>query len=102
MSVVAPSTLTLSISATVELEAGYTLEAVKSAFITAVQQYLGTARADGEVKRSKISDLLGGISGVYDHGEVTLDKGGSNIKITQTQLPQVSEDSVTLTEGAVT
>ena len=100
--VVAPSTLTLSISATVELEAGYTIEAVKSAFITAVQQYLGTARADGEVKRSKISDLLGGISGVYDHGEVTLDKGGSNIKITQTQLPQVSEDSVTLTEGAVT
>ena len=100
--VVAPSTLTLSISATVELEAGYTIEAVKSAFITAVQQYLGTARADGEVKRSKISDLLGGISGVYDHGEVTLDKGVSNIKITQTQLPQVSEDSVTLTEGAVT
>ena len=102
LSVIAPTVISLAISATVELETGYELSSVKAAFITAVQTYLGTARTDGEIKRSKISDILGGIAGVYDYGDVTLNGGASNVVITQTQLPQVTEETVTLTEGTVT
>ena len=102
LSVVAPTTITLTIAATVELSEGYNISVVKSAFITAVQSYLDAARADGEIKRSKISDILGSISGVYDYDNVTLNGGTNNVPLTQTQLPQATNDSVTLTEGAVT
>ena len=102
LSVIAPTTITLSITATVELSEGYTISAVKTAFIAAVQSYLDAARADGEIKRSKISDILGSISGVYDYGNVTLNGGTNNVPLTQTQLPQATNDSVTLTEGTIT
>ena len=93
--------MSLSITATVELEDGYVLNTVKAAFISAVQEYLGAARMDGEIRRSKICDLLGSIEGVYDYDNVTMNGGTGNVTITQTQLPQVTNDSVTLTEGAV-
>lgn len=102
LSVIAPTTITLSITATVELSEGYTISAVKTDFIAAVQSYLDAARADGEIKRSKISDILGSISGVYDYGNVTLNGGTNNVPLTQTQLPQATNDSVTLTEGTIT
>lgn len=102
LSVVAPTTITLTIAATVELSEGYNISVVKSAFITAVQSYLDAARADGEIKRSKISDILGSISGVYDYDNVTLNGGTNNVPLTQTQLPQATNDSVTLTEGTIT
>ena len=101
LSVVGPTVIPLSITATVELEDGYVLDTVKAAFISAVQEYLGTARMDGEIRRSKICDLLGSIEGVYDYDNVTMNGGTGNVTITQTQLPQVTNDSVTLTEGAV-
>ena len=101
LSVVGPTIISLAISATVELEDGYALSSIKSAFIVAVQEYLGTARMDGEIRRSKICDLLGGIAGVYDYDDVTLNGGTGNVAISQTQLPQISDDTVTLTEGTV-
>lgn len=101
LSVIAPTATPLAITATVELQEGYVLTTVKAAFITAVQNYLDTARTDGEVKRSKIGELLGAIAGVYDYDDVTLNGGTGNVPITQTQLPQATDDSVTLTEGTV-
>lgn len=102
LSVVAPTVVSFTISATVELETGYALETIKAAYIASVQEYLGAARMDGEVRRSKIGDLLGSVVGVYDYTNLMLNGGTSNVPITQTQLPQVTSDSVTLTEGAVT
>ena len=102
LSVIPPTITELSISATVEVGTGSSLEAIKSAFIEAVQAYLDTARSDGEVRYTQIGKILAGISGVYDYDVLTLNSGTTNISITNTQLPQVTRDSVLLTQGVVT
>ena len=98
-----PPTITeLSISATVEVGTGSSLEAIKSTFIQEVQSYLDTARSDGEVRYTQIGKILAGVPGVYDYDALTLNSGATNISITNTQLPQVTSDSVLLTQGVVT
>lgn len=102
LNVIPPTITELSISATVEVGTGSSLEAIKSAFIEAVQAYLNTARSDGEVRYTQIGKILAGIPGVYDYDALTLNSGATNISITNTQLPQVTSDSVLLTQGVVT
>ena len=102
LSVIPPTITELSISATVEVGTGSSLDAIKTAFIEAVQAYLDTARSDGEVRYTQIGKILAGISGVYDYDALTLNSGTTNISITNTQLPQVTSDSVLLTQGVVT
>lgn len=102
LSVIPPTITELSISATVEVGTGSSLDAIKTAFIEAVQAYLDTARSDGEVRYTQIGKILAGITGVYDYDALTLNSGATNISITNTQLPQVTSDSVLLTQGVVT
>ena len=102
LSVIPPTIIELSISATVEVGTGSSLEAIKTAFIEAVQAYLDTARSDGEVRYTQIGKILAGVPGVYDYDALTLNSGSTNISITNTQLPQVTSDSVLLTQGVVT
>ena len=102
LSVIPPTITELSISATVEVGTGSSLEAIKTAFIEAVQAYLDTARSDGEVRYTQIGKILAGVPGVYDYDTLTLNSGTTNISITNTQLPQVTNDSVLLTQGVVT
>ena len=102
LSVIPPTITELSISATVEVGTGSSLEAIKSTFIQEVQSYLDTARSDGEVRYTQIGKILAGIPGVYDYDVLTLNSGTTNISITNTQLPQVMSDSVLLTQGVVT
>lgn len=102
LSVIPPTITELSISATVEVGTGSSLDSIKSAFIEAVQAYLDTARSDGEVRYTQIGKILAGIPGVYDYDALTLNSGTTNISITNTQLPQVTSDSVLLTQGVVT
>ncbi len=102
LSVIPPTITELFISATVEVGTGSSLDAIKTAFIEAVQAYLDTARSDGEVRYTQIGKILAGITGVYDYDALTLNSGTTNISITNTQLPQVTSDSVLLTQGVVT
>lgn len=102
LNVIPPTITELSISATVEVGTGSSLDAIKTALIEAVQAYLGTARSDGEVRYTQIGKILAGIPGVYDYDVLTLNSGTTNISITNTQLPQVTSDSVLLTKGVVT
>lgn len=102
LSVIPPTITELFISATVEVGTGSSLEVIKTAFIEAVQAYLETARSDGEVRYTQIGKILAGIPGVYDYDALTLNSGATNISITNTQLPQVTSDSVLLTQGVVT
>lgn len=102
LSVIPPTITELSISATVEVGTGSSLEAIKSTFIQEVQVYLDIARSDGEVRYTQIGKILAGVPGVYDYDALTLNSGATNISITNTQLPQVTSDSVLLTQGVVT
>ncbi len=96
-----PETLTLNVSATVELLPAYSLESVGEKFLAAAQAYLATARTDQEIRFTQIGKILAGIEGVYDYDYLTINGGTENIPITTVQLPQVSRESVELRRGIV-
>lgn len=99
LSVVAPETMTITVSATIEVLETSTLENVKTAFITALKQYL--IACDGEVKRSKVGQILSATVGVNDYTNLLINGGESNVAVSTNQIPFVAENSVTLVEGVV-
>lgn len=97
LSVIPPDTLDLTVSATIEMSYGGTLETVKAAFISALKLYL--ASCNGEVKYSKVWSTLSSTSGISDLNNLLVNGGTSNIAIGINQLPNIT--SVTLKEGVV-
>ena len=109
LSVEAPETISLGIIATVELEEGATLEAVKSGFYNNLVEYLPEALSDEEIKVTKIEACLSNTAGVNDFQGVeigiissgTVSYSNQNIAIASTQLPTVLESNLLLTAGTV-
>ena len=110
LSVVPPETLEIAVSATVELEAGYTLTAIRDNFLEKLAAYLPQAMDEGEIKYTRIAAALAATEGADDFtelligindgtGEITL--GTSNIRISNTQLPNVSASNLILNGGTV-
>ena len=110
LSVVPPDSIAIAIKATVELTAGYTLTGVKAAYMAQIASYLPQAMDEGEIKYTRLAAILAAVEGVNDYsnlqigvkssdGSVTY--GTSNISITNSQLPSVSESDLTLTSGTV-
>ena len=97
LSVIPPSTVAITISATVELVDAGTLEAVKTAFISALKTYL--AGCGGEVKYSQVYKVLSSVDGINDHKNLLLNGSESNIQVGVNQLADI--ESVTFTEGVV-
>ena len=104
-----PATMRVAVKATVELKNGATISAVKSAYAALLVDYLPEAFADGEIKYSRVwaalastpgvNDFTGLKIGVNDGGTVTY--GTTNIEISESQLPIISEDTLNLTAGTV-
>lgn len=104
-----PATMTIAVKATVELKSGATIESVKTAYAARLADYLPEAFSDGEIKYSRVWAALAATAGVNDFtslqigvnnsGSVTY--GTSNIKISENQLPTISEDDLNLTAGTV-
>lgn len=109
LSVIAPETIAIGAKATVELTEEATMDAVQQSFIENMIQYLPEALADGEIKITKVAAILSGTTGVNDFANLqigidtdgTITYGTTNIQIESTQLPTISSDDVTLTEGTV-
>lgn len=109
LSVIAPETIEIGIKATVELTEESTIDAVQGAFIENMIQYLPEALSDGEIKITKVAAILSGTTGVNDFADLqigidtdgTITYGTTNIQIESTQLPTITNEDVTLTEGTV-
>ena len=109
LSVIAPETIAIGVKATVELTEEATMDAVQEAFIDNMIQYLPEALADGEIKITKVAAILSGTAGVNDFEDLqigidtegTITYGTTNIQIESTQLPTITSEDVTLTEGTV-
>ena len=109
LSVCPPDTMAISIKATVELEDGATMEAVKAAYVARLSAYLPVAMDDMEIKYTRLAAALAATDGANDFsdlqfgiktdGEVTY--GTSNIDITSIQLPTIDADDLILTSGVV-
>ena len=97
LSVIPPATLGLTVSATVELAYGAVLGTVTEAFTSALKLYLGNC--GGEVKYSKVWNVLSSTDGISDLKNLLVNGGTSNIAVGQDELPNVT--TVTLSEGVV-
>lgn len=92
-----PETVTLHISAEIELESA-ALDTVKMLFITEAQKYLAIARTDGEIRVTQLGKILAGTDGIYDYRNLTVNGEVDNIPLSAVQLPQISRDTVQFTE----
>lgn len=104
-----PTTMQISIKATVELTDEATLEAVKTAYMAQLALYLPAALEEGEIKYSRVWAALSATEGVNDFSNLqiglkvggTVTYGTSNIAITSNQLPTVDADDLILSSGTV-
>lgn len=109
LSIVPPSTITIGIMATVELEDGATIEAVETEFLKQLSLYLPTAVADKEVRYTKVCSALSATAGVRDFTDLQFSavvdgeaiNGATNIPLTTAQLPVVDKKMMILLEGTV-
>ena len=109
LSVKAPSTMAIGITATVELADGATLDSVKEAYMARLVDYLATALDDGEIKYTRVAAALAAVEGANDFSDLqvglkngdAVNYGVTNIPITTSQLPTVAADDLILTVGTV-
>lgn len=109
LQVIPPTTTAIVVQATIELVEGYSIEAVQADFARLLALYLQEAMDEGEVKYSRIWSVLSECEGVNDHtgllvglkdGEA-VELSTANIPITSSQLPDINEEDLLLTTGAV-
>lgn len=104
-----PTTMQISIKATVELAEEATLESVRAAYMPLLALYLAEAMEDGEIKYSRIWGELSATAGVHDHTGLqigtkegdTVNYGTSNIAIASNLLPTIDAADLILTVGTV-
>lgn len=110
LSVVAPETVQIAIKATVKLGDTATIESVSAAYLALLLAYLPEAMEEGEIKYTRIGRELSRTSGVYDYADVQIGivgEGGAvtygttNITISDSSLPIISEANLHLTAGTV-
>jgi uncharacterized phage protein gp47/JayE len=98
LSVVPPTTLSVTISATVVLTSG-TITSVTSAFTSKLKEYFSSCISDGEIRYQKVTNILGDIEGVYDFNLLYMNGGQANIKLNSGVYPVTDIEMVTLTEA---
>lgn len=104
-----PATMQISIKATVELDDGATLDAVKTAYAAQLALYLPVALGEGEIKYSRVAAALAAVDGANDYSGLqiglkvggTVTYGTSNIAITSNQLPTIDTEDLILSAGTV-
>ena len=99
--VVPPTTLDLTITATVELVSGYSVAQAVAMFVSAMQKYAVEAAREGEIKYTRVCAALSSVAVVNDFKELTLNGGTANISITSAQAPYIDGEKVTFTVGIV-
>jgi uncharacterized phage protein gp47/JayE len=104
LSILAPSTMTIAIKATVVLSDEATIESAKLSFISKLNEYLPVAMEEKEIKYTKIFAALSVADGVSDFSDLLIGaKGGSfgtsNIKIETMSLPEISANDIEFTDG---
>ena len=94
LTVVTPTSLNISIKATIELKEGYDIEDIKLDFEASLNEYL--KGVTNELTYSKVYGLLVNHSGVEDATSFTINDNNINISISEDKIINISE--VTLSE----
>lgn len=99
--VVAPETVDISVSVTIELDGTTSIEVIKDSILASLKKYMSEAIQDGEVKYTRIGALIAHTEGVNDYKSLLLNNGTSNLSISNQQLPVVEDENLTVTAGNV-
>lgn len=99
LTVKAPETVEIAVSATLYLDNTVSLSEIKTAYLTALSEYLTATNSTGEVKYSKICSLLLAMDGVEDYSDVTLNEGTVNISLEKDEIAVATADTITLVKG---
>lgn len=99
LTVKAPEIVEIAISATLYLDNTVSLSEIKTAYLTALNEYLTTAINTGKVKYSEICSLLLAMNGVEDYSDVTLNGGTANVSLAKDEIAVATADTITLVKG---
>ncbi|HGM3508381.1 TPA: baseplate J/gp47 family protein [Clostridioides difficile] len=88
LTVATPSPLDISISASIKLEAGYTLDFVKESFLESINNYL--ININKEIIYTKVSAILASIEGIHDFSNLLLNNKAENIVFEEDKVPSVT------------
>ena len=107
LSVTAPETVSLAVSATVEPTESATLESIAAEFLQGLAAYMPAAMEEREVKYTRIAAVLSATAGVNDYSNLLIGVAGTtlgtaNISIASDELPAVAAGDIDLTIGSVT
>lgn len=99
--VLAPSTLKMTISATVELSPGVTLDSVKASLLETIKAYIPEAAEVGEVRYSKVGSIISNTNGIEDYIDLRINGDTVNIPVSDSYIPSITSAGLILTEGTV-
>ena len=97
ISVTAPSVLAITVSATIKLTDGSSIDEAKNSFVTAIKAYLLEAADEGEIKYTRVGSELLGIDEVDDYSGLTINGGTSNITLPSEKIPTITTANITFT-----
>lgn len=99
--VVAPETVTITITVTIETDGVITIDTIKENILSALKQYLLEATQDGEVRYTKIGSIIANTEGVEDYKDLLVNERVSNLEISNQQIPTIDENTLIITSGTV-
>lgn len=99
LTVKAPEIVEIAVSATLYLDNTVSLSEIKTAYLTALNEYLTTAINTGKVKYSEICSLLLAMNGVEDYSDVTLNGSTENVSLAKDEIAVATADTITLVKG---
>ncbi|HBG5343065.1 TPA: baseplate J/gp47 family protein [Clostridioides difficile] len=88
LTVATPSILDISISATIKLEIGYTIDFVKESFLESINSYL--INVNKEIIYTKVSAILASTEGLHDFSNLLLNNKAENITFEEDKVPSVT------------
>ena len=88
LTVATPSPLNINISASIKLEAGYTLDFVKESFLENINSYL--INVNKEIIYTKVSAILASVEGLHDFSNLLLNNRAENISFEEDKVPSVT------------
>ncbi|HFQ8795936.1 TPA: baseplate J/gp47 family protein [Clostridioides difficile] len=88
LTVATPSILDISISATIKLEIGYTIDFVKESFLESINGYL--INVNKEIIYTKVSAILASTEGLHDFSNLLLNNKAENITFEEDKVPSVT------------
>ncbi|MFP3153145.1 baseplate J/gp47 family protein [Lachnospiraceae bacterium ZAX-1] len=91
VTVSAPTTVTIDISAAVSLKEGENIDTVKERFENSLLPYWAVAASDTSVKYVFVGAILAGTQGVKNYSQLTINGGTSDVGIEVGQFPMLGE-----------